>query len=209
MIWAASYEAFGKASVITPAATVDKPTIASNLRLPGQYEDAETGLHYNWNRYYDPQIGRYITSDPIGLRGGINLFLYSESSPLNFVDPEGLIKHTTGQTKQCGNCTVRIDSVLDEKTGVVTRHLHWECKGKSGVGGEFGGESHGSTCANAPKNVRACAAALGFQCDAPPVPPPPANPFACDDKCKSVVKSVRDAVTGALILVLVLVCATS
>ena len=210
MVWAARYEAFGKATITTPQATADKPTITSNLRLPGQYEDAETGLHYNYRRYYDPEIGRYISQDPIGLEGGVNLFSYVGGNPLSFIDPTGLIKHTTGLTKQCGNCTIRIDSVLDEKTGIVTRHLYWKCKGSSGVGGEFGGYSHGSTCSNAPKNVRACAATLGFQCDSPAPPEPDSSTsFACEDKCKRVLKSVRDAVTGALILVFVLVCATS
>jgi RHS repeat-associated protein len=58
--------------------------------MAGQYHDAETGLFYNWNRYYNPEIGRYVSSDPIGLAGGINTFNYVEQNPLLYVDPEGL-----------------------------------------------------------------------------------------------------------------------
>jgi RHS repeat-associated protein len=70
IVWAASYEAFGRAMITTPEATSASPVLDSNLRLPGQYEDVESGLYYNWNRYYDPLVGRYISVDPIGLMGG-------------------------------------------------------------------------------------------------------------------------------------------
>jgi len=61
-----------------------------NLRFAGQYFDQETGLHYNYFRDYDSSIGRYLTPDPIGLEGGINLYGYVSNDPVNFVDPFGL-----------------------------------------------------------------------------------------------------------------------
>jgi RHS repeat-associated protein len=50
---------------------------SQNIRLQGQYLDIETGLHYNTLRYYDPDIGRFATQDPIGLLGGLNLYQYA------------------------------------------------------------------------------------------------------------------------------------
>ncbi|HIF5708456.1 RHS repeat-associated core domain-containing protein [Vibrio parahaemolyticus] len=81
-VWKASYSPFGKATVTTEQ-------IKFNLRFPGQYFDAETGLHYNWHRYYDPNTGMYITSDPIGLAGGINTYAYALNNPAIYTDPTG------------------------------------------------------------------------------------------------------------------------
>jgi RHS repeat-associated protein len=58
--------------------------------LPGQYFDAETGLHQNWHRDYDPNIGRYLQSDPMGLASGLSTYGYAAQSPINFIDPTGL-----------------------------------------------------------------------------------------------------------------------
>ena len=83
VMWEATYEAFG-------AATITTETITQNHRFPGQYFDQESGLVYNWNRYYDPELGRYVTSDPIGLGGGINTFGYVGGNPLMRTDFSGL-----------------------------------------------------------------------------------------------------------------------
>ena len=66
-----------------------------NLRLPGQYFDKETNLHYNYFRDYDPAIGRYVQSDPVGLQGGVNTYLYV-LDPLTQIDPAGLMGYGGG-----------------------------------------------------------------------------------------------------------------
>ncbi|WP_222853104.1 RHS repeat-associated core domain-containing protein [Massilia genomosp. 1] len=102
IVWAASYDAFGRAQITSPAAGGGQPTIVSNLRLPGQVEDTETGMHYNYHRDYDPQTGRYIESDPIGLEGGVNPYAYVAGNPLGRIDPMGLA--CPADLKSAGKC---------------------------------------------------------------------------------------------------------
>jgi len=92
-IWRAGYAPFGRRlGASTPRsraahdAQFDLP-----LRLPGQYEDRETGLHYNDHRYYDPDAGRYLGPDPLGLAAGPNPYAYAANDPLTRIDPSGLL----------------------------------------------------------------------------------------------------------------------
>jgi RHS repeat-associated protein len=101
VVWAAQYSAFGQVTITTPTPTGENPVIESSLRFPGQIEDQETGLYYNWRRYYDPEIGRYVTADPIGLDGGMNLYSYVGGDPVNRMDPFGLKCVSRGGTTTC------------------------------------------------------------------------------------------------------------
>lgn len=74
-------------------------SLTYNLRFPGQYFDAETGHNYNYNRDYDPGTGRYVESDPKGLKGGINTYIYGNANPIRYTDMFGL---TWLGTNWCG-----------------------------------------------------------------------------------------------------------
>lgn len=93
--WSGQYGSFGEvrhqsegfSRVVNHTAMAHQP-----LRYAGQYADGETGLHYNLFRYYDPQVGRFIVQDPIGLNGGWNLYQYAPN-PLGWIDPTGLSRY--------------------------------------------------------------------------------------------------------------------
>ena len=124
MVWKAGYKTFGEAVVDSSS------SITNNFRFPGQYYDAETGLHYNYHRYYDPGTGRYVSSDPIylkdveGLSGAylsyiikansyspqdFNNYAYSLNNPLNRFDPFGL-QATDKNCEDCYLCGTRLFS---------------------------------------------------------------------------------------------------
>ena len=97
VVWRASYAPFGEATVDAVS------TVKLNVRFPGQYYDQETGLHYNYFRYYDPEIGRYLTADPIGQKAGPNLFTYVGNNPLYWIDPYGLYECSCRATGPSGH----------------------------------------------------------------------------------------------------------
>jgi len=115
VVWQWQSDAFGNGH---PNEDVDGNgvSVQLNLRFPGQYYDAETGLHYNWNRYYDPSIGRYITSDPIGLEGGLNTYAYTEGNPIGLIDPMGLASYLVGRPLQA--------EFLNIKAGDYAGHMY-------------------------------------------------------------------------------------
>src|SRR5271169_2013962 len=110
VVWSAYYKPFG-------AATITVSTVTNNIRFPGQYYDAETGLSYNCYRDYNPVIGRYLESDPLSLPfihnretyfvpsnfamtpSHLHDYLYTSNNPIIFTDPEGLCD---GQWSQAG-----------------------------------------------------------------------------------------------------------
>ena len=93
IVWQADYEPFGQVNITTAL-------IENNLRLPGQIYDEETGLLYNFYRDYDPNIGRYIQSDPIGIRRGNNTYNYVLNNPIRLIDPLGLATFDESFSKQ-------------------------------------------------------------------------------------------------------------
>ncbi|MFH1146935.1 MAG: RHS repeat-associated core domain-containing protein, partial [Pseudomonadota bacterium] len=119
VVWSARYKAFGEAEV-DPGSTV-----TNNLRFAGQYYDQETGLHYNWHRDYDPKVGRYIETDPIGQRGGLNLYRYAKNNPLLFLDAKGLSPLDFGCWTAAWDARCACGDKLDATRDKLSERLDW------------------------------------------------------------------------------------
>ena len=122
IVWSASYKAWGATASIEHPPTQQTVQVGNtaqvqwvqpladeapeqNLRFQGQYFDAETGLHYNRFRYYDPDCGRFVSQDPIGLFGGNNFYQYAPN-PLDWIDPLGLARFGSGKGTHTAQVTV-------------------------------------------------------------------------------------------------------
>ena len=106
-------------------------TFTYNLRFPGQVFDGRAGLHYNMARYYDPAVGRYVESDHIGLKGGVNIYAYTKNRPTSAVDRTGLCSLNvftatdySGDSGGHGPATTR--------GWILPQDLHCRCNGCGG-----------------------------------------------------------------------------
>ncbi|WP_338846793.1 RHS repeat-associated core domain-containing protein [Massilia sp. W12] len=133
--WQASYQSWGNLLQVAYS-EVSAPCWLPQLqplRFQGQYYDAETGLHYNRFRYYDPDIGRFISQDPIGLAGGNNIYQYA-ANPISWIDPLGLCCNATFTSQQLDkkfkhapdfgiNTTKKNPATLAEYQAALENHL--------------------------------------------------------------------------------------
>ncbi|WP_308317912.1 RHS repeat-associated core domain-containing protein, partial [Serratia marcescens] len=110
LCWSGQYDTFGKlqGQTVAGAAKRQGAQYQQPLRYAGQYQDDESGLHYNLFRYYEPEVGRFTTQDPIGLEGGLNLYAYGPN-PLTWIDPFGL-----------SNCST-LDRIIGDANKVASR----------------------------------------------------------------------------------------
>ncbi|MCO7543121.1 RHS repeat-associated core domain-containing protein, partial [Pseudomonas sp. VA159-2] len=114
--WAGQYKAWGEVRE-ERSDWAKQHGLGNPIRFQGQYHDHETGLHYNRYRYYDPNVGRFVSKDPIGYTGGINLYEYAPNS-VEWTDPLGLCRYLkllwqVGTHKGNKNCVKGLSLGLD------------------------------------------------------------------------------------------------
>ncbi|CAD5759092.1 protein rhsA [Escherichia coli] len=115
IVWETGYQVWGNT-----IQEKDHGRVEQNLRYQGQYLDRETGLHYNLHRYYDPDVGRFMVTDPIGLAGGINLYQYAPN-PLGWIDPLGLKSCFSSSTGQ-----KRAEDIIKKHGGIQTAENRYQ-----------------------------------------------------------------------------------
>ncbi len=110
------------------------------LPIPGQYYDSENGLHYNYWRYYDSGVGGYVSSDPIGLDGGVNTYAYVGGNPVGRIDPLGLVECDENDDDCWKNCLKNDPLFLYIAAFSLTPAINLKTPGelKRGFGGKKG-----------------------------------------------------------------------
>ena len=174
VVWLADYEAWGNtAKVIYSESKLEELKVSKEhlqpIRFQGQHFDTETGLHYNRFRYYDPDMGMFISRDPIGLQGGDNVFAYAPN-PTGWIDPLGL--SCTSNANECGknidnlkkSCLQLVDEIktfmyrdkrLSNNGGThgLEHRFKEQINGKSGPG-TSSWKTHEDTICNQQKGLR-------------------------------------------------------
>ncbi len=127
VVWRWDRDPFGTA-VPTEDPDGDAQPVTQNLRFPGQYADAESGLSYNYFRDYDSAIGRYVESDPLGLRGGLNTYSYAGANPVMLFDEDGTnpVAAARGGYALGGIANAGINAALVRATGATLGVLIYE-----------------------------------------------------------------------------------
>ncbi|MGF6328943.1 RHS repeat-associated protein [Pseudomonas sp. BS3782 TE3695] len=126
IVWSAKYNAYGK---VTRLAFGGGEQLEQPLRFQGQYFDAESGLHYNRHRYYDPEVARYLTPDPIKLAGGLNQYQYTPN-PTGWVDPLGLSSNCPPKSQRLISCPAPDEPALP---GTSRRGAFRQAKADAGI----------------------------------------------------------------------------
>ncbi|EFY1323147.1 RHS repeat protein [Shigella flexneri] len=134
IVWETGYQVWGNT-----IQEKDHGGVEQNLRYQGQYLDRETGLHYNLHRYYDPDVVRFMVTDPIGLRGGLNLYSYAPN-PLKYADPLGLTPCAVSNQKanrllDSSETKVTVRSRSDAEQLFMDRYLGHNYKNMTGESG--------------------------------------------------------------------------
>lgn len=144
LVWSVTYRAYGNV-VRALVNEIDNP-----IRFQGQYHDPETGLHYNRHRYYNPNTGRFLTPDPIGLAGGLNNYQYVPN-PTGWVDPLGLVSLAKDEPDksldrdQVENARRRQARMLDDNVGYNISPVTWDKYPTIGRSGTFVTDRQGAT----------------------------------------------------------------
>ena len=141
VVWSARYKVYGN------VVRKDVELVENNLRAPGQYYDAESGLHYSRFRYYDPGTGSFTQQDPIGLLGGLNPYRFAPN-PVNWVDPLGLTckenewnkfqKDTKGQFSSRADAAEVYRKNQQAKQGVPGGSISEQAQSWQGTGAYYG-----------------------------------------------------------------------
>jgi RHS repeat-associated protein len=172
--WSPLNDPFGETQ---PQQSLNGSSFTLNLRMPGQSYDAESGLNYNYFRDYDPTTGRYIESDPIGLRGGISTYGYVGGSSLRASDRFGLESSLDGcfsspngvaACTEAGIITARnVRTAQEIIDGALTAYSLLHCHGNNNVFSE-GGEGDEANAAAAGGTGASAGAGTGGAAAPPP-----------------------------------------